>query len=126
MKDVFEAILTYYDADSTLSGLAPLYKFYKKKDDGVGLPYVVMHLIDGNPKQKSDSYENVEKPYIQFSTWAETSASADAIYDALVARFDNAFLSYPGSFCIRRGVNGDVDEEGVWFYHVDYLIDNKL
>ena len=122
MKDVFTAILDYYNDDSTLSGLASLYRY---RADNEARPYVVMHLVSGNPSINFASYDISEKPYIQFSIWADTAAEADAILDALTSRFDNATLTYSGSFCLRQNVVGDVDEESVWYYHVDYLIDNQ-
>jgi len=122
MKDVFEAILAYYNADVTLSGLAPLCRY---RADNEARPYVVIHLTSGDGVYDSASYDILEKPYIQFSIWADTAAEADAILDALTSRFDNATLTYSGSFCLRQNVVGDVDEESVWYYHVDYLIDNQ-
>lgn len=123
MRDVYIAILAYYNGDATLPNLAPLRRATAGE---VSLPYVVLHLISGKPVFNSGCYDVSEKPLMQFSIWAETEDSADEIFEALKDRFDNAELSYPGSYCIREGNPGGVDEAGVWYYHVDYLIDNQL
>lgn len=123
MRFVGKAILAAYNADTTLAALAPLYR--SRAADTEKMPYVVFHYpITSHPIYRVDRYG--EMVVVQFAIWSANEDKTDAIFTELKNCFDEAVLTYDGSYesyyCLRGESHGGEDPTGRWYINVDYTL----
>ena len=123
MKDLFKAIYTRFTATPTTALYTALGGRLYNTGAPVGslLPLAVMSLITNISDQL------MEKCTVQISLFSDKASDTEifALYDALIALYDNCdlpLLGHPSNLGMERGHSVLFKEEGVWQYVVEYEV----
>lgn len=129
MKAIADAIMTKYNAATTLKAANTGGLWLEEVPQKTAFPYTTFHFISGRPEYTFT--ENMESFTIQFNIWSDSKSSATVldIFDKLIAVFDWCSLTITGytSIYMERISNNLMKNEDntVWQQTVIYNVEAK-
>ena len=118
---IYNKYNTSVDFKGAITGL-----YYSEAPQGTAFPYVVYHIITGNP---NNTYtEKAEHIVIDFLICSDDDSSneIDTIYDYLDTLYNDSILTVTGYNCIfvtRDSFDGAELIDGIWNKHTLYRVE---